>query len=204
MHKISVVLPVYICNQELLQLTRNCLYSICDELDELIIVDDYSPQSTKEFEPVATKIIHHKERMGYIKSANDGFKRAKGDYICLVCNDTKLLRGTLQDLCNEGYSFPVIQNKAIPFWDGAFYCFPRKLKGLYDEQFENYFGDLDKFYDAKQKAISLQTVNNVHVWHHQSATTQTLQIRESSFAQDKIKWMKKWGFDPEDDYYNLI
>ena len=201
---ISIVIPIYIGDEHLKQLTRDCLFSIQNMYDELIIIDDSSPLKSSEFMSVADKFMMNFENQGYIKSANKGISSATKDFIILVCNDTKLLRGSLKDLCNKGYTFPTIQDKDKPFWDGALYGFPRSIGGLYDERFHTYFGDLDKFYTAKQKGIQLKQTNKVDIWHQQSATTNFLEIRQSQYAKDYQAFKDKWGFDPLNDYYNLI
>jgi len=201
---ISVVIPIYIISRRLLQLTRDCLYSLKGQYDELVIVDDNSPLKTGEFKKQADIFLVNKKNEGYIKSANRGFRNAHGKYIILVCNDTVLLNGDLKDLCGKGYIFPTIVGKDIPFWDGAFYGFPRQIGGLYDERFKNYFGDLDKFYYAKMRGIPLTKTNKVLVEHLQSQTTKEAKIRTSAYLEDYEKFKKKWKFDPLKNYYKLI
>lgn len=201
---ISVVIPYVHDCEALVQLTRDALYSIRGEYQELVLVDDASGITGHEFKSQADTYIANFERQGYIKSANKGIAAARGDYICLVCNDTRLTAGTLSDLCGEGYIFPKIDGKEIPFWDGAFYCFPRSLGGLYDEHFHTYFGDLDKFLTAKQTGIPLERRDAVQVWHKQSATTKHLGIRKKQYHADHQTFMNKWGFDPLENYYSLI
>lgn len=208
MPKISVVLPIYLCSPELTQYTRDCIHSLDHQFDELIIIDDASLLPTGEFRKYADRFIINTKNRGYVRSANIGFKECHGEYICLVCNDTRLLEGSLQDLCGEGFMFPKVYDKTEPFWDGAFYSFPRDLlvDGLYDETFKIYFGDLDKFYRAKKKGIQLKKVDSVKVFHHRSATTARAGLRESSYNNDFETFKKKWGFDPikDDRYYYLI
>jgi GT2 family glycosyltransferase len=203
---IDVVVPIYILNEELMQMTRDCLYSIKDQYKKLIIIDDHSPMNTREFSHSGI-YVKNGVNEGYIKSANQGFKYATSEYVCLVCNDTKLIEGKLSDLCINGYAFPTIEGKTKPFWDGAFYCFPRGIKGLYDEKFHTYFGDLDKFYQAKLNKLPLTKVDSVKVYHKQSATTEAVGIRKDQYDKDKQTFIDKWGFDPVknlDDYYKLI
>lgn len=197
-------MPIYIVDPELTQLTREALWTIKRQYDELIIIDDASPLSVGEFKDLSTFYVENYSNEGYIRSVNKGIRLTTNDYICVVCNDTKLMKGSLDDLCDNGYRFPVMDGKALPFWDGAFYCFPKKIGGLYDERYTNYFGDLDKFYDAKMKGISLEQVPKVTVWHKQSATTNKTGIRNKAYEEDYQKFIKKWGFDPLQDYYYLI
>lgn len=200
---ISVVMPVYFINDELIQLTRDALFSIKGQWDELIMVDDCSPIKTSEFKPLVSKYLVNDTNLSYIGAANRGINEAKNEYVVLMCNDTRLVEGKLIDLCREGYTFPTFQGKASPFWDGAFYAFPKQLGGLYDKRYKTYFGDLDKFYQAKQDKVRLEKVDEVIAWHKQSATTSKVG-RNSMYDEDYIKFKNKWGFDPIPKYNDLL
>jgi len=202
--KVSAVVPFHHANDHLVQLTRDCLYSIKGQFDELVMVDDASPLKGSEFMSQADIFIQNFTNLGYIKSANKGIRAAKGDYVVVVCNDTRLVEGHLKNLCGEGYVFTKMEGKDAPFWDGSFYGFPKKIGGLYDERYKTYFGDLDKFYDAKKQGISLTQNPKVRVFHHQSATTNAMGIRNKVYEEDRRVFEKKWGFEPLDNYYNLI
>jgi glycosyltransferase involved in cell wall biosynthesis len=204
MKGISVVIPVYFIDEESVQMTRNCLHSLKAQMNELIVVDDASLYPTEEFKHISYIYHRNEKNLGYIKSANIGFKHARYDHIVLVCNDTELLSGHLKDLCGEGYRFPVVEGKEKPFWDGSFYGFPKKIKGLYDERYINYFGDVDKFYSAKIHKIPLEITSTVRIRHLQSATTKKAGVRESDYAHGLESFKKKWGVDPLEDYYTFI
>lgn len=201
---ISVIVPIYLINQELLQLTRDTLFSIKGQWDELIIVDDGSPMTSGDIVRQANNYIKIPENQGYIHAVNAGIRAAKGDYICIVCNDTKLLQGNIKDLCGDGYTFPEVEGKVAPFWDGAFYCFPKKIGGLYDGLYQNYFGDLDKFYNAQKQGVLLQKRNSVIISHKQSATTNAIGQRDKAYTTDYERFKNKWGFDPLVRYYDLL
>lgn len=204
MAKISVTLPIYIANDHLAQLTRECLYSLEGKYDELVIVDDASPLPTGEFRDKADVFKRNVRNRGYIQSANRAIRHATCDHIIAITSDTRLLSGSLYALCMDGYVFPTVEGKAMPFWDGAFYAFPTVLGGLYDTRYKNYFGDLDKFYEAKMRGMLLAQVSDVVVFHHQSQSTQTKGIRTSDYEYGKEQFMKKWNIDPLADYYNLL
>jgi len=203
--KISVVIPIFLATLDHVQITRDCIFSLNKQYNELIIVDNDSSMFAPEFKYKADKYIKMDRNMGYIKAVNCGIKVATGDYIAIVSNDTILIKGSLQDLCKDGYSFPTILNKEIPFWDGSFYVFPKKLGGLYDERYESYFGDLDKFYNASLKKIPLERIDSVLVKHLKSQTANAISdYRETIYNQDHKIFMDKWNFNPIKDYYTLI
>lgn len=202
--KISVVLPVYHIDEQLVSFTKECLESIKGEYQELIIVDDASPISLDWLKKVSTKYIKNTKNIGFVKSANKGMRKVSGDFTILVCNDTQLIRGNLKDLCKpQTFVFPKIVNKDLPFWDGAFYGFPSRI-GLYNARYDNYFADLDLFYRKKKEGIKLEKNENVVVYHHKSQTTEKLKIRNSSYEQGHKLFIKRFGFDPLENYYNLL
>ncbi|GAH71360.1 unnamed protein product, partial [marine sediment metagenome] len=74
------------------------------EKTELILVNDGSDDGTHEFFDVLAsrhpfiKVVHHLKSQGYIKSANDGLKIAKGDYLVCCNNDVLVTDSWLQKL----------------------------------------------------------------------------------------------------------
>ncbi len=71
---------------------------------ELILVDDASKDGTYEFfEALSSrhpfiKATHHLKQQGYVKSANDGLKMAKGEYLVCCNNDVLVTPSWLQRL----------------------------------------------------------------------------------------------------------
>lgn len=196
-------MPICIVNESLNQMTEDCLLSMEGQYDELVIIDDGSTYPIEWIKEKADVWVENKENLGFVRSANKGFKAAHGEYIVLFCNDTRLEKGNLVDLCGEGYIFPRFRGKETPFWDGAFYGFPRKIGGLYDEKFQDYFGDLDLFFSAKKKGIPLERVDSVSVFHQEEQTQQALGKRQTVYDIDNEKFKKKHEDNPLQDYNSL-
>jgi len=105
---ISVIIPIYgQCNYTLL-----CLASIAKHAPsipyEIIVVDDYSPDHSREIiKHVANiKFIENPQNQGFIRSCNIGAKAAAGEYVCFLNNDTQVAPGWLEELHRTFIEFP--------------------------------------------------------------------------------------------------
>lgn len=89
---VSIVIPVY--NQ--FKFTYACLYSILNHTKnidyEIIIADDCSTDKTKKISEFVEniKIIRTTNNLGFLKNCNNAIMQAKGEYICLLNNDTQV------------------------------------------------------------------------------------------------------------------
>lgn len=92
MSEISIVIPNYILNQELLELTKNCINSFKKTTSdyELILVDDGSLIGSDYLKKEADIYIKHKKNKGFAPSVNDGWKKSKGEYIITANNDIEV------------------------------------------------------------------------------------------------------------------
>ena len=102
--KISIIIPVY----NRLEFTQKCLDSIFkygSRYDfEIIVVDNASSDGTKEFLgglPEKVIAVHNKENLGFAKACNLGAKRATGEYLLFLNNDTIVTRHWMDVLVKE-------------------------------------------------------------------------------------------------------
>ena len=99
--KVSVIIPVY--NNA--DLTKECLasiFSVGAKYDfEVIVVDNASSDHTDkvlaEFSDQVS-IIKNKENLGFAKACNQGAKKASGQFVIFLNNDTIVTRGWLDEL----------------------------------------------------------------------------------------------------------
>lgn len=84
MNKISVLIPVYNEKNTLLEILRQ-VESVDFELEkEIILIDDYSTDGTKElYKNLPYKTICHTKNMGKGAALRDGFGAASGDIIII-------------------------------------------------------------------------------------------------------------------------
>lgn len=96
--KVSIIIPVY--NQ--LEYTLQCLQSIKNAKDattyEVIVIDDCSTDETERVVSKIKGIVYHrnKENLGFVKNNNLAADLAKGEYLYLLNNDTKVKNGYLE------------------------------------------------------------------------------------------------------------
>jgi GT2 family glycosyltransferase len=100
--QVSIMIPVY--NQ--FQFTYNCLKSIKENTNgvsyEIIVADDVSSDKTKHLSKYASNItiIRNSTNSGFLKNCNQAAKRARGDYLLFLNNDTTVTTGWLKPLVN--------------------------------------------------------------------------------------------------------
>ena len=99
--KVSIIIPNYNGGQFLI----NCLKSIYtlhpSYPPEVIIVDNASidgsqTKAKKKFPQI--KLIQFQKNQGFSKAVNKGIRKAKGDFIFILNNDTLLEKGCLKEL----------------------------------------------------------------------------------------------------------
>jgi GT2 family glycosyltransferase len=90
--KVSVIIPAWIINDELYQLTSNTVASLSQSVGgfELIIVDNASSIGADQLLTVSDIYIRNKENLGYPKAVNQGCKLANGDFLCIANNDIRV------------------------------------------------------------------------------------------------------------------
>lgn len=89
---VSIVIAVH----NHLDYTYNCLQSILLNTDdvkyEIILINDCSSDNTAKFMNNISNLIYleNDENLGFLKSCNKAAKCARGEYICLLNNDTQV------------------------------------------------------------------------------------------------------------------
>jgi GT2 family glycosyltransferase len=95
-----------------LEITKQCIESILKNTNkthyEIIVVDNGSTDKTSEYLQSFSsfQLILNKENYGFPKGCNQGYEIAKGNYICLLNNDTIVTENWLERLIyhlNNGF-----------------------------------------------------------------------------------------------------
>jgi O-antigen biosynthesis protein len=105
---VSIIIPVY----GQLGYTLNCIDSLLSHTSvhsaEIIIIDDRSPDQTGAFLPAMRDIRYHLQPVngGFIRSCNTGGAMARGRYVIMLNNDTRVVDGWLDNLIGSFKLFP--------------------------------------------------------------------------------------------------
>ena len=99
---VSIIIPVY--NQ--IHYTYACLVSILEHTKdvayEVIIADDVSTDATKNLDRYAEGLVicRNEINQGFLRNCNHAAKRARGQYVMFLNNDTQVTAGWLSSLVN--------------------------------------------------------------------------------------------------------
>ena len=98
--KVSIIIPVY--NQ--IHYTYACLVSLLENTQgydyEIIIADDVSTDATKEIDNFVSGLViaRNATNQGFLKNCNNAAKKARGEYILFLNNDTTVEKDWLSPL----------------------------------------------------------------------------------------------------------
>lgn len=204
--KISVVLPVWIVNDELYSLTDRALYSIVGSYGfknkcELIIVDNASPLGGDQLMANCDLYIRNKINLGYPAAVNQGLKLAGGELVCIANNDIRVSPnwiGVAEETFKRlngvgslhfkmvGYDEPFNCGDAV--WDkgrerwctGSFFVWNREAIEQAGRMDENYglggYDDYDWQYRMRHLAGWKTVYTNAAAYQHKDSTSQNLRI----------------------------
>ena len=104
----SIIIPVYGQIDYTLQCLRSLAALATQIAYEVIVVDDCSPDDTREALKSVSGIcvLSNETNLGFIRSCNRGAKLAKGEFLVLLNNDTEVLEGWLDALIGTFADFP--------------------------------------------------------------------------------------------------
>ncbi|NWG53835.1 MAG: glycosyltransferase, partial [Hydrogenophilaceae bacterium] len=108
----SIIVPVY----GQLGYTLNCLDSLLAHESvfsaEIIIVDDCSPDQSGRYLPDVKGVVYQRQAQngGFILSCNTGAAKARGRHVVFLNNDTRVVRGWLDELIG---AFGILPNAGL-------------------------------------------------------------------------------------------
>lgn len=202
----SLIIPCYFANQELIDITQQCIDSLRDPIDQLIVVDDGSPLRSK----LSTMRRHRNG--GYAKAVNSGLRKANGDVLIISNNDIVFYPGWLQAILQplrQGYDISSIRTSDSDGWEiedkitegdkfGSIWAMKRKvyetLGGL-DETFgKGYAEDLDYRRRAINAGFRIAKNHAGLVEHQGKATFRQVDPEDRHYHQALKHYKEKWGF----------
>lgn len=222
---LSIVIPCYLKNEELLQLTKNAIHSF-READlpeyELILVDDGSPIGSSYLRQEADTYVLHTKNQGFIKSVNDGLKLARGKYIAVANNDIKVAPNfyrVAEEIFNQHYNIYSVHprmlfyNDPIEYGDHtylegrerwcqtSFFLIRASDKHLFPEEYEGTGGAYeDWLYHTRTRESGRRTAYTTKTCfrHADSSTTQVVGEQNKHHVENKELFKKEFGDYPEE------
>lgn len=208
---ISVIVPVYLVNNDLVDMTYECLEGLyrTDGIDEVIVVDDGSPI---KIDGTWFTVVERPENGGYASAVNSGLAKAKGDVIIISNNDIEFvdpnwLTHLLKPL-HEGYDISSIRTTDPDGWEvddyiseddkfGCLWAIKREVYetiGGLDESFgKGYFEDLDYHQRAKEAGFKVGKNHAGLVEHKGKQTFSVVDIEDTAYNEAREKFKKKYG-----------
>ena len=211
---ISLIIPVYTVNNELVEMTDRCLTSILRNTPpsvELIVVDDGSPI------PYSTdlgKLITITENGGYSKAVNRALEEAEGEVLIIGNNDLIFHDNWLTELLfplNVGFDIATcwssdqadIRQSDLIEKNTVFGCLLALSRSVYeelggfDEQFRGYFADTDYRRRAIGRGFSIGKNCNMIIEHEAKATYSVVDPDDYEFQRASYLYAEKWGEDED-------
>jgi hypothetical protein len=155
---LSVVIPHWPIDDEIDQALRACVTSLHGECEKIVVVN---------------------EGTGFARNVNIGLRLARGEYVAVVTNDTRVVQGDVFDLCVSGTvtSPHVLEKPGVEpgGFHGAFWVAPQDVLdrvGLLDERFEGaFFEDDDLLERLRRAGIPTKQIPSVRVWSRRIGLT---------------------------------
>ena len=216
----NIIMPVYLINEELLELTKNAIESL---KGELIIIDNGSPIGQDYLKEKASVYIRNEENLGYPKAVNQGFEKATSDLIAVANNDIRISsnwESVAKEIFQEDSKVGSVHFRMIDYEEpiqlgyntwimgkerwctSSFYVIRSDAKVLYDEKFiGGGYDDYDYWHRVRHLLGWKTAYTTCACYQHKHSSTQkALDDGESRREQDnknKGYFIFKWGEEPD-------
>lgn len=203
---------------ELVEIGKKCLASVlaCIDRDttQLIIVDNGSTARDECWEREADIYVRYRENRGVSAGWNGILKLARGEFICILGDDTEVPAGYLEAMheCFKnddcGVSNPYVEHlprglgivRDYKWFSGA--CFMLSQRTVYEAgyfrenlYFPTNFEDTDYWCRVMKGGKRLYKNFSAKVKHLEGQTTKATDLDEAKQGTRQT-FLKEWGFDP--------
>ena len=216
--KMDVVMPVYMMNEGLINLTQATVESLGDNIN-LIVVDDCSPLGGGYLRSIADIYVRNKTNLGYASSVNRGLRLSTSKHICITNNDIRI-SPNWREVTEEVFaSSPDIYSCHFrmtdydtPFeygdkiitsgkerWCHASFFVINKSRALfeYDGTYINTFDDYDYFQTVRTAGFKQAYTDKAQFQHMHSATIHKM-VEHTERNKANFEYFKqKWGEYPD-------
>ena len=210
--KTSLIIPAYFADQAIYEMTLECLVSLQDRPDEVILVDDGSPQVSKIPQGLADIVIRLPKNKGFAGAVNAGLKVASGDILMQANNDILFTPGWLNAIVKPlqlEYDISSIRTTDSDGWltedkitegdkFGSIWAITREVYqtlGGFDERFgKGFFEDLDYRRRALDAGFRVAKNHAGLVEHRGHATFAIIDPSDQLYERNKDVYRAKHGF----------
>lgn len=214
-----VIIPCWLVNDSLVNLTENAVNSLRQKDVEIIIVDNASPMAGGMLRDMADLYIRNKENLGYARAVNQGLRMCNtGDLVAVSNNDIRV-PANWKDVAEEilkDEKVGSVHYRMIPY-DTHFtpgvdvwktgkerWCtssfFVVRYQQLYDEGFLNGYEDWSYWYEMRRTGLTQAYTNKAEYQHMDSFTQQILTDTEDRTKRNRDYYLKKYGKTPEQQF----
>ncbi len=214
MDKISIVLPIWLIDKELKDLTERCICTLKEFTDfpyELIVIDNNSPFRSAEIETIADIYIRNTTNKGNGYAWSQGANAATGKYILFSDNDVEFSENWYKPLIKElenkktGVVVPLTwnyrdQDTYNPQLSGFFWMIRTEL---FDEigDFDPVFGianfeDSDYFKRVQNKGYEIVCCSKSKIKHFSRATCDRVPEVQQVYKRNETYYFNKHGVLP--------
>lgn len=221
--KASYVLPCYIPDEDIMNLTRSAIQSFRQVKAELVIADDASPIGGGYLREHADIYIRIPYNEGYYATITRALKLASGDILAIANNDIRVAPNWLE-VAEDILKDPKIASvhfKMIPYeapmtfgdqvwkmgkerWCTTSFAAVRKKvyeeMGFYDPFFKRGgFGDYDLWHRTRLAGYQTAYTNRSCYQHRDSSITSKMHNKEwEKCEEENLEYFKsKWGAYPD-------
>lgn len=186
--KVSLIIPAYFANKELLDMTLNCVRSNTEDVQLLLIADNQP----------------------YTINVNNALRASTGDFIVIGNNDITFPEKWLTELLRplqEGFDIATCWSSNQPYKledkienDAKFDCLWAMKQEVYktlgglDTQFKGYFSDTDYRRRALNAGFKIGKNCNLVVEHKSKATYKNTDPKDTEYGRSMRLYEAKWGF----------
>lgn len=222
MKDITVVMPCWLINQELIELTQNAIDSLGDV--NLILIDNASTMGGGMLRDKANVYVRNKENLGYAKAVNQGIKLANTDMVA-IANDDIRVSSNWQEVAKEVFAqdskiyschFKMIEydqqfeagtliaKQGYEKWcSSSFFVVNFPFPYLYDENFLNSYDDYDYWYRVRDNNLYTAYTNKAS-YQHKHSTSQKLVPERTERDKKNYEYYKQIHGEYPDIQFNKM
>lgn len=213
----SLILPAYVPNRELLEVTKTCLESILATTVrtqyDLIVIDNGSTEDAAEvLKDAADTYIRYEEPFGYARAANIGLALRRQPWTCVLNTDIEFThkgwleqfrhwydnsktKGGILSAIDDGRK-PANHDDSLVFNESWFSCWFThesviETVGYFDESLPYRFHDQDYAIRVKRAGYEVMRLKRVQVKHIDSATYNVMDRNDD--PEEAAEMRRRWG-----------